>query len=255
MPRTPCCIAATLALAGAAHAGFNGTDFEQYALGDIDGQAGWTVFEEQRKTGLGAHIVDRDGSRQLALFNDKDSPPGTLTGAFSPIFKNPDAGRLRVAITIDDDDGADYDVVGQSTDEGLLTFRVRFGFEGSILVLDNIGAGLRFIDTGVEWAQNERRTLEVRYDSAANSIEYRYDGALVYTGVAGLFAGTRVDQAVVLHDNMQNFGVGSFSGDPLAAAYVDSVFLIPAPGAALALGVGLLGTPRRGRRAPGPADV
>ncbi|TVQ59413.1 MAG: hypothetical protein EA379_11230 [Phycisphaerales bacterium] len=228
--------------------GFTGTGFEAsegYNLGNINGQNGWTVFSAG--AGAGNAVTDlQNKGRVLGMFKDTSVGPNSLRGGFSPTFKDPDAGIFNVDVKIDDDAGADYQIIGQAPSEGFLTFRVNFAFTGDILILDDQGLGLQFINTGVSWAQNEWRNFEVRYNAAANTMDYFYGGSHIYTSVAGMFAGSRVEEVILAHDNFQDFGDGSFSGGP-AAGYFDNVKLVPTPGAVALLGLAGMAAARRRR--------
>lgn len=223
-----------------ARSGFSGTDFEDLALGNIEGQGPaddpWRIFQTQ-STGLGAHVVDLAlKSRVLRLFKNTVIPGGANTGAFSPTFKNPDAGVFRVDVKIDDHEGADYDVVGQAPNQNFITFRVKFQWMGNIFVLDQIGTNLQFIDTGVAWRQGAWANLTIAYDADADTMDYFYDGAHLYSSVGGMFAGSRVEEAVLLSDNFQHLSFGSFTGGPVSG-YMDNVRLVPTPGGAAMLAV------------------
>jgi hypothetical protein len=68
-------------------------------------------------------------------------------------------------------------------------------------VLDDLGAGLTFVDTGVDYIPGSYIPLQINVDPVANTIEYSYNVASIYSSVAGVFAGTLVEQLVILSDN------------------------------------------------------
>jgi hypothetical protein len=104
--------------------------------------------------------------------------------------------------------GADYDVVAQAPSQGFLTARVKFNFQGAIYVLDDTGSGLVFIDTGTTWTADAGtyKELRIEIDGLADPIDYYWGGSLFYSSVAGVFAGTSVEQVVFTSDNWQNPG-------------------------------------------------
>jgi len=139
-------------------------------------------------------------------------PVGTLTGGFSP-DRGPQGNvpsSMCVDIAIGAVGGADYDVVPQAPSQTFLTARVKFSFTGSIFVLDDPGAGLAFVDTGTDWTPGPYRTLCVLADPLADTIDYYYGGNLIYSSVAGVFAGTQMEQVVLLSDNWQLGESGDF---------------------------------------------
>lgn len=184
---------------------------EGFAPGFVGGQAGWTVFAASLVEG---HIDTANpyaGSQNLRISNDPAVAAGTLLGAFSPAVTDPvvDPSSLLVYVAIGAAGGADYDVVGQAPSQGFLTARVNFSYLGDINVLDDTGGGLVFVDTGADWVAGSYNLLEIYVDPGLNTIDYWYAGSLIYTSVAGVYAGTVLEQAVFLSDN---FNVGE-SGD------------------------------------------
>lgn len=211
---------------------------EGFVPGPIGGQAGWTNFAGATE-GQVSTANPAAGLQHLRIAKQVGRPAGALTGGFSPVFGGSMAPTVvSVDVAISALDGADYDVVPQAPSQGFLTARVKFSYLGDILVLDDTGAGLVFVDTGDDWVAGGYRNLRIEIDSGADSINYYYDNALIHTSATGIVAGTQVEQVVLLSDNFQLSDVGDF--DNL------SVNVVPAPGVVALLGLGgLVGLRRR----------
>lgn len=203
-------------------------DFENppFVLGNIDTQAGWSVFSGNVNQLISS--VNPNGGTQ----HYRNGPEGTggNVGAFSP-----DTGpssiqpqTLSIDVAIGADGGADYDVVPQAPSQGFLTARVKFSFLGDIQVLDDLGAGLAFVDTGADWIPGSYRNLTVAMDPGANTLDYSYDGSLIYSSVAGVYAGTAMEQVVLLSDDFHAGEFGDFDNM--------SITVIPEPSSLLLLG-------------------
>lgn len=181
------------------------------------------------------------GSQHLRIVRDLAAAAGSLSGGFSPEAGAQSPGYYAVSVDFATNDaaGADYDIIPQAPTQGFLTARMKFSWTGDILVLDDTGTGLNFIDTGVDFvADGAYRNVSIIIDSINNSIDY-YNGSLIYSSVAGVFAGTAVEQVVLVSDNFQNAdGWGDF--DNLSIT-------VPAPGAIALMGLGGLVVSRRRR--------
>lgn len=220
-----------------------GTGFEAgegFAVGGLP-QNGWTEFVA---TPNGANISAThpdSGSQHLRITKDAAAASGTLSGGFSPATGALGAGHYVVSVNFATNDslGADYDVVPQAPSQALLTARMKFSWLGDILVLDDTGSGLVFTDTGANWVgDGAYHNVTIDVDSVGNSLKYYYNGGLIYTGVAGVFAGTSVEQVVLISDNWQNSGeFGDF----------DNLSVTPAPAGLALLGLGGIGAMRRRR--------
>jgi hypothetical protein len=92
-------------------------------------------------------------------------------------------------------------LVPQAPSQSLLTARVKFSYTGDILVLDDVGAGLTFIDTGADYIPGSYIPLQIDVDPVGNTIDYSYNVTPIYSSAAGVFAGTLVEQVVFLSDN------------------------------------------------------
>ena len=176
---------------------------EGFAPGFISGQAGWTAFAASLVEGHIDTANPFSGTQHLRISQDPAVASGTLLGAFSPVVTDTvvDASSMMVWIAIGDIGGADYDVAPQAPSQSLLTARVNFSYLGDINVLDDTGSGTTFIDTGTDWVVGTYNLLEIFVDPAANTIDYYYGGSLIYSSVGGVFAGTVIEQVVLLSDN------------------------------------------------------
>ena len=185
---------------------------EGFAPGFIGGQVGWTAFAASTAEGHIDTANPSAGSQHLRISNDPTVGGGILLGAFSPSVVDPivDASSMSVYVAIGNVGGASYDVVPQSPNQGLLTARVKFDPAGDILVLDDLGGGLVFVDTGADWVPTSYNLLEVYVDPVGNTIDYWYGGSLIYSSVVGIVAGTVIEQVVLLSDNFNAGESGDF---------------------------------------------
>ncbi|MCH8166038.1 MAG: hypothetical protein IH889_10565 [Planctomycetes bacterium] len=188
---------------------------EGFAPGFIDGQVGWRAFAAGIAEAHVETVNPATGVQHLQIANDPGNPSGTTTGAFSPNLGNCDDTTFTtvlVDVNISALGGADYDVVPQAPTQGLLTTRVVFSNTGDILVLDDIGAGLVFVDTGADWIPGQYVTLRIVVSSSgAGLLRYFYpSNTFIYNGVGGLIAGTSVEELVILSDNANVGDVGDF---------------------------------------------
>jgi len=223
-----------------------GTGFESgegFAPAPIGGQAGWTMFAASTAEGHVDTVNPFAGSQHLRISGDPTIGGGTLTGGFSPDLgaQTPNQAYMSVQVNIGAAGGADYDIVPQAPSQGFLSARLKFNFGGNVFVLDDTGGGLAFEDTGYDWSANAGtyQHVEIMLDNDNNTIDYYIDGNLIYSSVAGVFAGTAFEQVVLISDNFQAGESGDF--DDL---YFENV--IPTPGALALLGVaGFMGRRRR----------
>lgn len=225
---------------------------EGYLVGPISGQNGWAASVNANQASFNVNTANPfAGAQHLRIGFDDAVPVGSQRVILSPNLGAFAGGSssTSVMVNISGDQGANWDVIGQAPSQALLTWRLRFnwnggtaGTPGEIFILDDPDAdgpgGLAFVDTGVVWNEGAYTELRVETDSDADAIRYYYGGNLIYTGVAGIFAGTSVEQFVVVTDNFQEPGeVGDF----------DNLVIVPAPGSMALLGVGLAVGARRRR--------
>ena len=236
-----------LALVGAANADIM-TSFdssEGFTAGVADGQNGYDAYVASTTQPVIETANPFSGDQHLRISDDPAIADGTSTGVFSPL-DTPAAvlgSTLSIEVYIDDAVGADYNIIGQSPSQGFLTYQVNFNFQGNIRVVDDIGAGLAFIDTGVAYQQQSYANLTIDFDPVAGTIEYFYDGSSIYVG--GLVAGTNVEGLVINSDNWQ----GTSGSSPAFADFDDLSLVqdIPEPGSLALLGLGGLAILRRRR--------
>ncbi|MEE8459992.1 MAG: hypothetical protein V3S08_08960, partial [Phycisphaerales bacterium] len=137
---------------------------EGFVVGFLDGQVGWAAGAASLTE---PHIETANpflGDQHLRLDHDTAAPANALIAAFSPnmgTFVNTSAvvtvNLFLTAVTT-----RDYQVVPQSPGEGFVVTRVRFRRQLNIIdVLDDVGAGGVFIDTGVTWIPDQYVDLTI----------------------------------------------------------------------------------------------
>lgn len=191
------------------------TDFEvtdTFVPGPCGGQNSWSMFAASANEGHIDTSNPAGGSQHLRISYEPAAASPALTGCFSPDMgpRSNTFDTLSLDIYISAIGGADYDVVGQAPSQGFLTFRVKFDWLGNIYVLDDLGSGTTFVDTGANWIVGSYRNLRVDINAPANTINYYYDGLPIYSGAAGIFAGNSIEQVVLLSDNFHAGDVGDF---------------------------------------------
>lgn len=208
-----------------------------FAPGYIGGQAGWTGFAGTAQ-GVISAAHPAAGTQELRISRDPSNPAGNYTGGFSPVQSALGVGDYVTSmdVYISYALGANYGVVLQAPSQGYLSARLEFDWLGDIIVLDDTGSGLGFVDTGVAWTPGVYKNLTIDLNSITGAIDYYYDGSLVYSGVNGVFAGTSVEQVVLYSDNWQYAGeFGEF----------DNLSVTPEPATLALFAVGALALIRR----------
>jgi hypothetical protein len=222
-----------------------GTGFEAadgFAPGYISGQSGWGAFAASTTQGRIDTGNPFAGSQHLRIAKDAAIGTGINTGAFSPNQGAQPAGSYDVSVmmNLSATGGADYDVVPQAPSQALLSARVKFNFQGPIFILDDTGGGLAFVNTGTNWTADAGtyKELRIEMDANADTIDYYWGGSLIYSSVAGVFAGTSIEQVVLISDNFHNPGeTGDF----------DNLSVTPEPASLALLAMGGLALIRRRR--------
>lgn len=199
---------------------FFGSGFESgegFVLGAIEPQQGWSASGVNLPFASVRNALPYTGLQHLRLIHDTTQGVGVNRIAFSPLQVTPanTPSTVYVKVRISNDQGADHDVVGQAPSQALLTWRVKFSYSddsgvgpGTIYVLDDLGAGVVFVNTGVAWTHAVYKELRVDFDPIGGTIRYYYGGALIYTGT--VFAASAVEQVLALTDNYE---IGAETGD------------------------------------------
>lgn len=266
---------------GAGPRTFTGTGFEPsdgFGLGSISAVNGWRCFGAANATppgprcsppGVVANFKDpprpANGSQFYELTNNLNHPQPTNIGGFTPKFKDFTLDTLNFDFKMDDNGGAHYEVVPQTPLGAQVNTRFYFDYGGYMYVLhdvNNDNTTGAYIKIGT-WNANQWDTYQLVFNHAAGTFTaWRGPdkGNLtqlcdIETGLGCVFnefGGTTgfIEEVVLLSDNFQNTGLGSFSGHPQSgdgAAYVDNIVLKPEPGTLAMLGAGLVLALRRRR--------
>lgn len=186
---------------------------EAFVVGPLEPQNGWTASGVNSAWSSVSALAPAVGAQHVRMVKDPSVGQGSARIIFSPLIAVAPGtpSQVRMLINLSNDGGSDYDVFGQAPSQGFITWRVKFSFAdaggagpGTIFILDDIGAGLEFVDTGVLWTQGSYAELKVQFDPAMGETRYFYNGVLIYTSI--IYAGTAVEQVGVLNDNFQLAG-------------------------------------------------
>ncbi|MCA9254796.1 MAG: hypothetical protein KDA33_04130, partial [Phycisphaerales bacterium] len=184
-------------------------DTEGFLTGTIDLQNGWGVSTVGGVPGVHAQIATNNpaaGVQNLHVVDDATIAQGTLLFAFSPtIIPTPAVGPSVTTLDcfIPAGANANYRIQAQTPAQGFLTWRVEFDFQGTILTIDDIGAGFQIVDTAVAFPTDTYFELKVEFLPSTGQYTYYIDNVPFYTSVGGLFAGTIVEQVIIGSDNFQ----------------------------------------------------
>lgn len=209
---------------------------EGFTLGQLGTQNGWGISaaaDPSTITISDAGATDGDYSLSVSGGNGADH---ALRGAFSPTF---DVSGDIITFSFDimtsafSENGSDFYISPQSPTQQLLTSRIVFSYDGSIVVLDEAGgAPLGYVVTEATYEAETWYNVEIVQNNTAGSIDYYLNDELIYSGVA--FGATNIEQIVILNDNYEgtawidNLMVSTTAGVNNALASKFSVFPNPA---------------------------
>lgn len=196
------------------------------------------------------------GTQHLRVENDTTLPAGTNRLARSPDISP--GGALVGSFVMSQDvnisatGGSDYDLLPGRIQGPYFYFALRMkffyydydldGYPGEIWVADDLGGGPVFVVTGAEYDPGVYRNVTIDGTNfGANSIDYYYNGNLVYTG-GRPFPGSDgggIQQWGIIHDN--------FQGGADIGADIDNVSVTPEPATLCLLLLGGVAAIRRRR--------
>jgi hypothetical protein len=200
--------------------------FESFVVAPLEPQNGWTASGTNAPWASVSALSPAVGAQHVRMVKDPAAGQGVSRIIFSPLAAvAPNSpSQVKMLIDLSNDGGSDYDFFGQAPSQGFITWRVKFSFAdaggagpGTIFILDDLGIGPEFVDTGVIWTENAYQELKVQFDPAAGEIRYFYGGVQIYTGV--IYAGTSVEQIGALNDNYQLAGE---TADVDAVVWIDT---------------------------------
>lgn len=203
------------------------TGFEApFVVGPLEPQQGFSATGTNLPCYSVSTLNANTGAQHLRIIKDAAAGQGVSRVALSPTIVQPlnSPSQVKQMVYISGDGGADYDCFAQSPALALLSWRVKFSYSddtgggpGTIYILDNPGAGIEYVNTGVLWDKGVYRELKVQFDPGAGQIRYFYNGIQIYTGV--IFGASKVDQIGWFMDNYQ---LGGESGGIDGVTWLDT---------------------------------
>ncbi len=186
------------------------TGFEQpeFNTGPVAGQAGWAANTPDGTPQVSS-ANPLDGAQHLRGTLVPGVAPGNLMLGFTPACA-PGGPQTQVDVFISQTGGADYRIIpGVGTDTGLnVVTQMIFSFTGTVVVVDDLGAGAVGVDTGVAWPVGQWFTAGI--EVSGSSIIYTINGSVIYTGNLPFPANSVVSRVVLGHDNFQAGEIGDF---------------------------------------------
>jgi len=186
---------------------------EGFTLAPLHGQNGCQTSGPNFAWASVSNVHPATGAQHLRIIRDGTFDGGSPRLALtSPTGLGPYSPTTTTQlISISNDGGADYHVVGQTPSQNLIAWHVAFSFSddtgfgpGTIYIVHDFGGELDFLNTHARWTQGTHVQLKVQFDPPAQQIRYYYGGRLIHTGT--IFAATTVEQVVWISDNWQLAG-------------------------------------------------
>ncbi len=168
------------------------TGFEDFTVGDLNGQGGWSTQPANFFTITDANAFEgglhtrgtTDGSATTAL-------------AFSPLITPGNEPFMVATAQVNlQGSGSSFEIIPQSPAAGSVITRVRFNGDGTVDILDGNTGGFTPINVTVPTGYFEVRIVVDKDDFAT---QVYFDDALVFSGLG--FAGI-IEQVVLLSDNV-----------------------------------------------------
>jgi hypothetical protein len=179
-------------------------DTEGYALGAVAGQNGWggttalhiAQVSNEQAAGFGLQSLKIQGNNgtvhtvagaisETNVYNDAE-----ITVSFDAYF---------TSATVAGDE-SEFFFSAQSPSQASITSRVRFTFDGKILVVDYNDTGvLAYIDTGATFDTDIWYSVSMVHNFSNATIDYFLDGTLIFSGT--VFAATNVENFAITNDN------------------------------------------------------
>ncbi|MEO0525920.1 MAG: choice-of-anchor D domain-containing protein [Bacteroidota bacterium] len=168
------------------------TDFEDFVLGEFNGQNGWSSQPANFFSVSDANAFE--GTQHVRGTSDGS---GALALAFSPLITPGDEPFMVATAQLNVvNNGSSFEFIPQSPAAGSVVTRVRFNADGSIDVLDGSVSAFVPIETTTPEGYFELRVVVDRDDFALSVF---IDNELVHSGTG--FAGV-MEQIVLLSDNI-----------------------------------------------------
>jgi hypothetical protein len=190
---------------------------EGFTAGNINAQNGW----ESSSYGEGLYIENQvissslasDGTMSFKMDEEPEFGPqdGPVLGAYSPqLVVTGTQTQITFDINPSELGGADFvmDAISGTGEDAALTARIDFGYEGVVEVVDDLGDGLEYVDTPLEWTPATWYSVKLVFDFTAGTITYFVNDTQIYVGTT---LGPVFNQIAFLND-----GYGGF-------AYIDKV--------------------------------
>jgi len=244
---------------------FLGTGFEQsegFNVGDTMNpiEMGWKCRLPANNPPLcGGEVAPKgNGSAQsFQVHQNFAYPVGTLAGVRTPTITSVQLNTLNWDFRMDDNGGATYFMLPQAPSQGFVTAYFGYQWTGYIYAVAYTDAGhsnfaaipLGFWDTNWNTYQ-----MKLSNPGAADTTLTFYAGpdkdhltqlCDITDGQCDFYpAGTQFEEALLVSDNAQNTGAGSYDG-AAPSGYFDNIVLKPEPGTLAMLGAGLVLALRR----------